>query len=239
MRRPRPHNVTWRGLLWSGIAAVLIAGGIAALAIAVSAQRHAPAPSRAAVGSLGPVHPTTTTATGGAALPATTTPVPTTTGPILPRSLPVSISIPVIHVRSPLQSLGLNPNGTLAVPPPGPTYNEAAWYDGSPTPGELGPSVIEGHVDSARDGPSVFFDLGALQPGDIVDVSRADGTVAVFVVSGVRRYPKNAFPTAAVYGNTTFAALRLITCGGDFDHATRHYLENTVVFASLVSSHAA
>ena len=81
--------------------------------------------------------------------------------------------------------------------------------------------------------------LGALQPGEEIDVTRTDGTVAVFTISGVRQYPKDAFPTDTVYGNTTFAALRLITCGGAFDSATGHYLNNTVVFASLESSHPA
>ncbi|MGH9099930.1 MAG: sortase domain-containing protein, partial [Acidimicrobiales bacterium] len=119
----------------------------------------------------------------------------------------------------------------------GPDYNEAAWYEYSPTPGQLGPAVIEGHIDSAAEGPSVFFDLGALVPGDHVDVARADGTVAVFTVTGVREYPKTSFPTTAVYGNTDFAALRLITCGGAFDYATGHYLDNTIVFASLTSHH--
>lgn len=135
----------------------------------------------------------------------------------------------------------MNPTGTIEVPPLGntPETNEAAWFDDSPTPGEVGPSVIEGHIDSAYQGPSVFFRLGALVPGDTIDVTLADGTVAVFTVTGVRQYPKTGFPTQVVYGNTNFAALRLITCGGTFDYTTHQYLANTVVFASLTSSHHA
>ena len=177
-------------------------------------------------------------------LPRSTTPttnvenVSGTTGPVLARSTPVSVTIPSIQVQSPLQSLGLNADGSIAVPQPGPHYDEAAWYKYSPTPGQLGPAVIEGHVDSAANGPSVFYKLGALEPGSEIDVTRSDGTVAVFLISGVRQYPKDAFPTNAVYGNTNFAALRLITCGGPFDAATGHYLNNTIVFASLTSSHA-
>ncbi|MGH9082683.1 MAG: class F sortase [Acidimicrobiales bacterium] len=158
-------------------------------------------------------------------------------GPTLARSDPVAIDIPAIAVTSSLQDLGLAPTGSIEVPLPGPRYNEAAWYDGSPTPGEVGPAIIEGHIDSAATGPSVFFRLGALVPGDGVDVTLADGTVAVFSVTGVRQYPKADFPTNVVYGNTDFAALRLVTCGGSFDHTTGHYLANTVVFASLQSSH--
>jgi hypothetical protein len=38
-----------------------------------------------------------------------------------------------------------------------------------------------------------------------------------------------------VYGPTTTPELRLITCGGPFDDATGHYLDNVVVFARLVA----
>jgi Sortase domain len=96
--------------------------------------------------------------------------------------------------------------------------------------------VIVGHVDSAAQGPSVFFDLGDLKPGNKVLVKRADGLVAVFRVDGVREYPKDHFPTQLVYGATDHAALRLVTCGGPFDHSTGHYLDNIVVYASLVGS---
>ena len=98
--------------------------------------------------------------------------------------------------------------------------------------------VIEGHVDSTR-GPAVFFRLGALRPGDSVDVTLADGITAIFRVTGVREYLKSRFPAQAIYGATDFAALRLITCGGDFDYVTSHYLSSTVVFASLTSSRPA
>lgn len=155
---------------------------------------------------------------------------------VLPPSDPVAIDIPAIGVHSGLQHLGLTEEGGLEVPAPGPKYDEAAWYKYSPTPGALGPSVISGHVDSASGGPSVFFRLGDLRPGDQVVVSRADGLAAKFQVDGLRVYPKDEFPTELVYGNTNQAALRLITCGGLFDRATGHYVDNVIVFASMVGS---
>jgi len=151
-------------------------------------------------------------------------------------SNPVAISIPAIGVQSAVQALGLNADGTLEVPAPGPHYDEAAWYDESPTPGSLGPSIITGHVDSAAGGKSVFFDLGELKPGDSILITRADGLVATFEVEGVRRFPKDEFPTELVYANTDHAALRLVTCGGPFDDASGHYLDNVIVFGSLVDS---
>jgi hypothetical protein len=153
---------------------------------------------------------------------------------ILRASTPVSIAIPAIHVHSALQRLGLTSPGVMAVPVPGPHYNEAGWYKYSPTPGSLGPSVIVGHVDSAAEGPSVFYLLGGLKPRDRVFVRLANGSVAQFAVDAVRRYPKVHFPTQLVFGNTTRADLRLVTCGGPFDAATGHYLDNIVVLASLV-----
>jgi hypothetical protein len=204
----------------AGVAGVLlIMGGGAAVGVAVSAQEHAPQPSLAAAGAIGP--------SAGQAH-----------GPWLQRSLPVSVNIPAIGVNSKLLRLGVNSDGTIQVPSLYTRPSEAAWYKYSATPGQIGASVIEGHVDSHR-GPAVFFRLGALRPGDSVDVTLADGITAVFRVTGVRRYLKFRFPAKTIYGATGYAALRLITCGGVFDYATGNYLSSTVVFASLTSSRQA
>ncbi len=148
--------------------------------------------------------------------------------------MPVSLQIPALGVSSKLMRLGLARDGTMQVPPLFGQPSEAGWYEYSPTPGQLGPSVIVGHIDTYR-GPSVFYQLGAARPGEEVDVGLADRTTAVFRVTGVREYSKSSFPSRTVYGPTNSAALRLITCGGGFDPTTGHYLGSTVVFASLVS----
>jgi sortase (surface protein transpeptidase) len=147
----------------------------------------------------------------------------------------VAVSIPAIGVRSSLLHLGLNTDGTIQVPSVYGRPMEAAWYKYSVTPGQIGSSVIEGHVDTLQ-GPAVFFRLGALRPGNTIDVTLADGVTAVFRVTGVREYPKANFPTKEIYGLASYAALHLITCGGAFDFATGHYASSTVVYASLVSS---
>jgi len=204
----------------AGIAgALLIVGGAAAVGVAVAAQQHAPQPSAAAAGATGP--------SGGKAWWLS-----------LRRSMPVSVQIPAIGVHSVLLHLGLKPDGTMQVPPLQRTPNVAAWYKYSVTPGQLGTSVIEGHVDNSQ-GPAVFYRLGALRPGDLVNVRLADGITAVFRVTGVRQYPKSKFPAKTVYGATRFAGLRLITCGGAYDYATSQYLSSTVVYAFLVASRPA
>ena len=152
---------------------------------------------------------------------------------VMRSSAPVSVTIPAIRVRTPVRALGQTADGAIAVPQPGPHYDDAGWYRYSPTPGERGPAVLVGHVDSARGGPSVFYRLGELHQGDAISIRRADGSVAVFAVDDVRRFAKAAFPTALVYGNTSDAALRLITCGGPFDRTTGHYLDNVIVTARL------
>ena len=149
--------------------------------------------------------------------------------------MPVAVDIPAIGVHSKLLHLGVNADGTIQVPSLDARADEAAWYKYSAAPGEMGTSVIEGHVDTYL-GPAVFFRLGALHPGDSIDVRLADGVTAVFRVTGVRQYPKSRFPAKTIYGATGFAALHLITCGGVFDYTTRSYLSSTVVFASLTSA---
>ena len=165
--------------------------------------------------------------------PSGSSPTPalrTSRGPrVLPRSEPVRLRIPSIGVETALVRLGLDAASALEAPA---DFAVAGWFIHAPTPGELGPAIIAGHVDSKR-GPAVFFRLHRLVPGDEIRVERADGRTAVFRVVAVERHAKEAFPTAAVYGDTDHAALRLITCGGAFDRASDHYRENLIVFARL------
>jgi len=143
------------------------------------------------------------------------------------RPAPVGIEIPAIGVRARLVPLGLNADDTLEVPT---RFGDAGWWAGGPRPGERGPAVIAGHVDS-RTGPAVFYRLSELRAGDRISVVRRDGSRVRFVVRHSERYPKARFPTARVYGRTAGATLRLITCSGTFDRSSGHYLDNTVVYA--------
>jgi hypothetical protein len=140
---------------------------------------------------------------------------------------PVQLIVPAIGVRTRLIRLSLRPSGALQVPG---TTSVAGWFDDGPAPGQPGPAVIAGHVDSYK-GPGIFFDLSQLRRGDRIYVRRADGTMVVFAVTAVGLYLKKAFPTAAVYGPAPGDQLRLITCGGTFDYSDRSYLSNVVVYA--------
>ena len=144
---------------------------------------------------------------------------------------PVAVSIPALSVAGPLEELVADPaTGELAAPH---DPARAGWYAAGVVPGDQGPAVIGGHVDS-RSGPGVFFRLRTLRPGDLVDVTRSDGRTVRFSVIAVALYPKDRFPTEAVYGPTSGPELRLVTCGGTFDRSARSYDDNVVVDAALV-----
>jgi hypothetical protein len=143
---------------------------------------------------------------------------------------PVALIIPAIGVRTHLVHLGLTAQGTLQVPS---STSVAGWYVRSPRPGQIGSSIIAGHIDSLT-GPAVFYRLHLLRAGDLVYVRRADRSLAVFRVYAARKFAKTLFPTSRVYGPTVAPELHLITCGGAFDRATGSYLSNVVVFASQV-----
>lgn len=153
-------------------------------------------------------------------------------GTFIPGSKPISLTIPVIDVGAEkIVGLGLTSEGSIEVPKDPAT---PGWFTPGPSPGQLGPSIIAGHVDS-QTGPAVFYRLGELRPGDRMTVNREDGSVVTFEVYEVASVDKDDFPTRKVYGSTDRAELRLITCGGDYDEDTG-YLGNTVAFAHLVNA---
>ncbi|MFI5897905.1 sortase domain-bontaining protein [Actinoplanes sp. NPDC051513] len=140
-------------------------------------------------------------------------------------SAPVELQIPAIELRTAVVPIGLRPDRTLDLPAPGEDA-PAAWYRGSPTPGENGSSVIAGRVDSAEHGPAVFHRLRLLRPGDEIQVRRADGSEVRFVVIGVGLHPKKAFPNERVFGPRDYPVLTLVTSGGA-------HPANVVVFARV------
>jgi len=194
---------------------VVIAGGTAGLLL----TRHSTLAMRPA-------------AAGVAALPAPTGPIvaPPQSAAPKPVAAPVSLTIPLIGVRTQLITLGLTSVGEMQVPS---STAVAGWFTGSPRPGAIGSAIIVGHIDNTS-GPGVFYRLIKLARGDKIYVKRADGTLVEFRVTSVQTYLKDRFPTEDVYGPVPDAELRLITCGGAFDPATGHYLSNIVVYATAM-----
>ncbi|MGQ0844474.1 MAG: class F sortase [Sporichthyaceae bacterium] len=149
------------------------------------------------------------------------------------RSAPTRLTISRVGIDTSLMELGLAPDGTLEVPPDD-RDAPAGWYRGLSSPGEVGPSVIVGHLD-APDAPAVFYNLGALHAGDVARIVRSDGSVVAYRVTEVATYPRDAFPTNAVYGPSATSVLRLVTCGGAYSQDAG-YTHNVVVFADLIGT---
>ncbi|MFD1148143.1 class F sortase [Saccharothrix hoggarensis] len=191
---------------------------VAVLLVACATPGTAPSENAA-----GPGTATSTTAPAEPTSPAATVGVA--------RSAPTEVRVPRIDARSSLVPLGLNPDRTVEVPPIEQPM-QAGWYSHAPTPGEVGPAVILGHVDGNNQ-PGIFHRLREVVVGDEVLVSREDGGTLRFVVRRVDQVPKDEFPTDAVYGDTAVPELRLITCGGSFDSAARSYRDNVIVYAAL------
>jgi Sortase domain len=214
--RPRPRRAPLR--------AGATAGLLALLAAACAADPAAPPPPAA--------QPASTAGRPAAApKPAAVVDVPVRSWRRLPPSPPVRLRIPAIGVSSPLVRLGLDQGGGMQVPG---DFQRAGWFTGAAEPGQLGPAVIAGHVDS-RTGPAVFYRLRELRPGDEVLVVRADRRVLRFVVESLASYPKQALPGERLYGPTTAPALRLVTCAGAFDLERRSYRDNLVVEAAIAA----
>jgi hypothetical protein len=233
--RPPPSGAPGSRRLLTSV--VLALTGLAAVVLAVG-DREPPPPLVAAVeahdglpsgGTAGPVPPPSAPTSRAADQDV----ADRIRGPMLPAAAPVTLRIRGIGVATQLVSLGLDDGGALETPA---DPDQAGWYALAPPPGALGPAVIAGHVTWDRE-PAVFFRLGELRRGDRVEVLRADRRTAVFAVRRVLRFAKSSFPTAAVYGPTDHAALRLITCGGRYDPDRATYEDNMVVFADLVAVH--
>ena len=212
-----------------GVVAVVCAGILAGVAFGLSGDgggSRAPQPVRAVV------LPGPSSATGAeraADLPRRS--------PARPRRArrpvrPVRVLIPAIAVRASIVRLGLNPDHTLQTPT---DFTKAGWWTGGARPGEPGTAIVVGHVDS-KTGPAAFFALRKLRHGDGIRIVGADGRVVRFVVQRLASFPKTRFPTQLVYGATRRPTLRLITCSGQFDTSSGHYLDNTVVFARLAAA---
>lgn len=240
----QPEHSSRRGTFGVAAAAVLLVIGLVVLVIGIRGNVGPPQPAAAPAGSSTvdrrPTTPPTTSAptqgTQGAS-PKTPPQPANNLGQFLEASKPTSIQIPAIDLRSTtFVPLSIQKNGTISVPG---TENEVGLYQGGPTPGQLGPSVLAAHVDSPSGRKGIFYRLGAVKAGDQVRITRADKSVLTFTVDKVAAYRKTEFPTDLVYrGDFNRAEIRLVTCGGPTDSANE-YRDNVVVFGHLTGSKTA
>lgn len=227
-------------------ASLLSGAAIFVLGIAVFAVSLLTAVLSQAVAGEVPTKVADAASAGGRSDPVAEVPAPTepdppageqqaVAAPVDSGAVPLRVRIPGIAVDADVIDLGVTSDGTLEVPE---DFSQVGWYTGRATPGDVGPSVVVGHVDS-WEGPAVFYRLSDLEAGDIVEIDRSDGTVARFEVVSLAWAEKSDFPTERVYGATEEPTLRLVTCGGEFDPDAKSYLSNLIVFAEHLGNEPA
>jgi sortase (surface protein transpeptidase) len=229
------------------LAALAIAGVLVFAAGAAAVIPAAAAPESLAQVTNTTIAPTTTHATvepADTTLPPTNPPATIAPPPTIPIEEALAAAAPPPHrpervhiasigVDATIIDLGLNPDRTLEVPE---DIRLTGWWTGRSVPGEEGPSIVVGHVDSAAAGPGVFWRLRELNIGDVIHIERSDGSISEFRVIETELVLKDEFPTEKVYGSTEGSQLRLITCGGSFDQSARSYLGNVIVYAEHVGT---
>jgi hypothetical protein len=229
LRIPSDNSKTWRRRLRPAAPFFLLGGAVVLLVAALliptgSDREEPPAGRKLSAAALAQAAPSTPTVPRQQLHPRLVDVVDREA------ARPRRIRIPAIGVRARVVSLEREPDRTMETPK---NFDNTGWYEPGSEPGERGPAVIAGHVDSTG-GPAVFYQLRDLRRGDLIRIGRADRSVVRFRVQGLERWPKAAFPTRRVFGRTRLAALRLVTCSGNFDPSTGHYVDNTIVYATRV-----
>lgn len=230
------HVVTGAGLACLVAGGALLVTGAGPADIGALPATSLPATSPAANGEVrpdaGPIVP-------GVRMPGTAVspPGPGSGGAVTPRAarpvavgvLPVELSLPGRGVIAPVVPVGTAPGGAMAIPDPPSTVG---WWAPGPLVGApTGAAVLAGHVDSADAGIGALAVLREVELGEPVLVRGSDGRELGYVVTARREYRKADLPLALFTGDGP-PGLVLITCGGAFDPATGHYVDNVVVHAA-------
>lgn len=229
-----------RIMAWGVAAAVLVA----VVATGLTVLRGRPAQPAAGPVAVGPSPPATTPSSGPRALPSAPAPEPKSEIGVSSARLkdlevtdePVPVALDIADVgieAAPIDPVGVEADGAMEIPE---DVARVGWYRFGPTPGQPeGSAVLTAHIDSRTQGKGVFYDLDQLSERQIVEISMSDGSVREFAVDEVRQIPKVDLPTGDLFRRDGAPRLALITCGGTFDQASRHYRDNIVVVATPIS----
>ncbi|MFI7388142.1 class F sortase [Streptomyces sp. NPDC049813] len=230
-----PRHGKGRDLIWIVTAVVCVLLALSSAVDRLAGHDAAHGPGGGAGGQTGQARPVAPRAPSAPSAPfasRTTARGSAVPPPALPHAAdPVRLRIAALDLDAAVGPLSLDSEGRLPAPA---GHTDVGWWREGPSPGEAGPAVITGHLDTVT-GPAVFAGLAGLRPGDRVEITRADASTAVFEVRATAEYPQGDFPTDTVYGPTPDAQLRLITCAGAYDRGAGRYLANTVVSATMVT----
>lgn len=159
---------------------------------------------------------------------AVPTAIPTPTE--VPVAMPVRFILPKIGVDAPIEAVGTDTNGTMALPL---ELTKVGWYQDGAKPGQRGNAVIAGHLDSATGAGAIFYNLGNLEPGDNMSVLAADGAYYTFVVTAKVVYPYDEVPIDTVFGKSDEKHLNLVTCTGIWNATLQTYSHRMIIFSTL------
>ncbi len=142
---------------------------------------------------------------------------------------PTRVRIDSLGIDAPVSPVGIDlRRGVLGVSSN--IHRTGWWLDGAAPGSTAGSILIAGHVDSATQGAGSFFRLHSAKVGDRIEVTSRNGSTRTYKVVSVRSYLKAKLPTS-VWSLRGRARLVLVTCGGPFVRAERHYRDNVVVTA--------
>jgi LPXTG-site transpeptidase (sortase) family protein len=127
---------------------------------------------------------------------------------------PTEIKMPAIGIDAKIEKVGID-NGVMGVPKD--AWN-VGWYPDISTPGDNTNVVMAGHKDWWGIGPTVFYHLGDMQPGDKIYLLDKDGSGFTYQVTKTWLVAGDT-PASEIVGDTGHETLTLITCGGSFDGA--------------------
>ncbi len=220
--------------IFSWKAAILLSIGVGLLSAGLSIFLQVRSQTVQGVAPQAPVAPSAEVPKSAAGAPVVAAPAAVGFGTSIEiPGKPVRLIIPAIGVDANIQSVGLSwhNDGTMGVPT---NFTDVGWYDQGPSPGMPGSAVIDGHLDGRNVREAVFYNLGKLNPGDVVEVVDAAGKTWQFHVVRLMAYDYNASTGDIFSGDASVARLNLVTCAGDWLKSKELYNKRVVVFTELL-----
>lgn len=144
---------------------------------------------------------------------------------LLNTDYPVRLLVPSVNIDSPIQGLGVNTRGEMAVPSG--STNNVGWYKDGTVPGQVGSAVLDAHIFAA------FSNLRYLKPNSDVYVIMQSGMKLHFITSAAMIYSLNELPSIPLFNLNDTERLNLITCAGKPTKDGSTYDHRLVIYTRL------
>lgn len=147
---------------------------------------------------------------------------------------PNTLSLDPVGVQAPIVDATV-PEGVLT--PPENVKNVGIWLDGASLDSATGTTLIAGHVNLTGQGNGALFDLGTIEPGEVIRTSDATGKSTSWKVTAVTTRPKaDGVEESVLAGPEGPRKLAVVTCGGElqFEDGVGNYADNVYLYADLM-----